>query len=75
MALEGIFDFYVDRERREIFYTLNGNHNCWKSSDVGAGSTINVDVPPEALALGRARQINKGGYAKRLRRRTDKGKS
>lgn len=30
---------------------------------VGAGSTITDDVPPEALALGRARQVNKEGWA------------
>jgi bifunctional UDP-N-acetylglucosamine pyrophosphorylase/glucosamine-1-phosphate N-acetyltransferase len=26
---------------------------------IGAGSTITEDVPPEALAIGRARQVNK----------------
>lgn len=31
---------------------------------VGAGSTITEDVPAESLALGRARQINKEGWAK-----------
>ena len=31
-----------------------------------AGSTINKDVPADALAVGRARQENKEGYAKRL---------
>ncbi len=39
---------------------------------VGAGSTVNMDVPADALALGRARQTNKRGYAKRLRRRSQK---
>lgn len=34
---------------------------------VAAGSTINKEVPPEALAIARARQENKEGYAKRFR--------
>ncbi|BBJ28233.1 bifunctional UDP-N-acetylglucosamine diphosphorylase/glucosamine-1-phosphate N-acetyltransferase GlmU [Athalassotoga saccharophila] len=32
---------------------------------VGAGSTITEDVPPNALALGRARQVNKEEWVKR----------
>jgi bifunctional UDP-N-acetylglucosamine pyrophosphorylase/glucosamine-1-phosphate N-acetyltransferase len=32
---------------------------------IGAGSVINEDVPPEALAVARARQVNKDGYARR----------
>ena len=36
------------------------------NSLVGAGSTITKDVPADAIALGRGRQINKGDYAKRL---------
>ena len=35
----------------------------------GAGSVITQDVPADALALGRARQINKKGYATKLRER------
>ncbi len=34
---------------------------------VASGSTITADVPPDALAIGRARQVNKEGYAKALR--------
>jgi bifunctional UDP-N-acetylglucosamine pyrophosphorylase / glucosamine-1-phosphate N-acetyltransferase len=34
---------------------------------VGTGSTITHDVPADALAIGRARQENKEGYASRLR--------
>ncbi|MBI5537193.1 MAG: bifunctional UDP-N-acetylglucosamine diphosphorylase/glucosamine-1-phosphate N-acetyltransferase GlmU [Deltaproteobacteria bacterium] len=34
---------------------------------VGTGSTITKDVPQDALAIGRARQENKEGYAARLR--------
>lgn len=32
-----------------------------------SGSVITQDVPPDALALGRARQVNKDGYAPKLR--------
>ncbi|MGH9454449.1 MAG: bifunctional UDP-N-acetylglucosamine diphosphorylase/glucosamine-1-phosphate N-acetyltransferase GlmU, partial [Terriglobia bacterium] len=35
-----------------------------KGSYVAAGSTITEDVPPESLALGRGRQVNKEGWAK-----------
>jgi len=34
---------------------------------VGTGTTVTRDVPPDALAIGRARQENKEGYAARLR--------
>jgi bifunctional UDP-N-acetylglucosamine pyrophosphorylase/glucosamine-1-phosphate N-acetyltransferase len=40
-----------------------------KNAYVGTGSTINEDVPEDALALGRARQVNKPGYAAKLRER------
>lgn len=36
-----------------------------KNAIVAAGSTINEDVPEDCLAMGRARQVNKDGYAKR----------
>ena len=36
---------------------------------VGAGSTITEDVPKDALALGRARQVTKPGWAKQRRAR------
>jgi bifunctional UDP-N-acetylglucosamine pyrophosphorylase/glucosamine-1-phosphate N-acetyltransferase len=36
---------------------------------VGAGSTVTEDVPPGALALGRARQVVKPGWAERRRER------
>lgn len=36
---------------------------------VAAGSTVTKDVPTDALAVARARQENKLGYAKRLRER------
>jgi bifunctional UDP-N-acetylglucosamine pyrophosphorylase / glucosamine-1-phosphate N-acetyltransferase len=46
----------------------------------GSGSVITMDVPPEALALGRARQVNKPGLATKLLDRlraikAEKGKS
>jgi len=34
---------------------------------VGTGSVITSDVPADALALGRGRQVNKEGWARRLR--------
>jgi bifunctional UDP-N-acetylglucosamine pyrophosphorylase/glucosamine-1-phosphate N-acetyltransferase len=34
---------------------------------VATGTTVTRDVPPDALAIGRARQENKEGYAARLR--------
>lgn len=36
-----------------------------------SGSTINQDVEPDALAIGRARQENKPGYAPKLRARAE----
>ena len=33
----------------------------------GSGSTITIDVPPGALAIGRARQVNKPDLATKLR--------
>jgi len=34
---------------------------------VATGTTVTKDVPPDALAIGRARQENKEGYAAKLR--------
>jgi bifunctional UDP-N-acetylglucosamine pyrophosphorylase/glucosamine-1-phosphate N-acetyltransferase len=39
---------------------------------VGAGSTINREVPTDALAVSRAKQENKEGYAARIRARNKK---
>jgi bifunctional UDP-N-acetylglucosamine pyrophosphorylase / glucosamine-1-phosphate N-acetyltransferase len=36
-------------------------------SYVGAGSVVTEDVPPEALALGRERQVNKAGWVAKRR--------
>jgi bifunctional UDP-N-acetylglucosamine pyrophosphorylase/glucosamine-1-phosphate N-acetyltransferase len=41
-----------------------GNH-----AYIAAGSTINQDVPDDALAIARERQVNKPGYAARLPRK------
>jgi bifunctional UDP-N-acetylglucosamine pyrophosphorylase/glucosamine-1-phosphate N-acetyltransferase len=41
---------------------------------VGSGSVITQDVPADALALGRGRQIVKDGWAARLRRSKSAGK-
>jgi len=40
-----------------------------KDAYVGTGSTINTNVPDGALALSRTRQVNKEGYALRLKAR------
>jgi bifunctional UDP-N-acetylglucosamine pyrophosphorylase/glucosamine-1-phosphate N-acetyltransferase len=40
-----------------------------KGAFVGSGTTVTEDVPDDALALGRARQENKPGYAAKLRER------
>jgi bifunctional UDP-N-acetylglucosamine pyrophosphorylase/glucosamine-1-phosphate N-acetyltransferase len=40
-----------------------------KGSFVAAGSTISKDVPSEALAVARAKQVNKEDYAKKLNHR------
>jgi len=45
------------------------------SAYVGSGSVITRDVPADALALGRARQVIKEGWAARLRRMRPSGKS
>lgn len=38
-----------------------------RDSIVAAGSTITEDIPPESLALGRARQVNKDGWVRTRR--------
>jgi bifunctional UDP-N-acetylglucosamine pyrophosphorylase / glucosamine-1-phosphate N-acetyltransferase len=46
-----------------------------KGAYVAAASCVTEDVPAEALALGRARQITKEGWAKKKRAATETGKS
>ncbi|MBM3747495.1 MAG: UDP-N-acetylglucosamine diphosphorylase/glucosamine-1-phosphate N-acetyltransferase [Acidobacteria bacterium] len=41
-----------------------------EGSYIGAGSTVTDPVPPGALALGRARQVNKPGWARKRRKKT-----
>ncbi len=45
-----------------------------KNAYVGTGTTVTMDVPDDALAIGRARQQNKPEYAKGLRKRLAAGK-
>jgi bifunctional UDP-N-acetylglucosamine pyrophosphorylase/glucosamine-1-phosphate N-acetyltransferase len=40
-----------------------------KDAYVATGTTVTQDVPSEALALGRVKQVNKDGYATRLKSR------
>ena len=40
-----------------------------KGAYVATGTTVTRDVPDDALAIGRARQENKPGYAPKLRAR------
>jgi bifunctional UDP-N-acetylglucosamine pyrophosphorylase / glucosamine-1-phosphate N-acetyltransferase len=46
-----------------------------KGAYVGAGSTITEDVPDDALALGRARQTTKEGWARKRRESGQKAKA
>ncbi len=39
---------------------------------VGSGSVVTLDVPDDALAVSRARQVNKEGYASKLRARAQR---
>ncbi len=45
-----------------------------KGAYVASGTTVTQDVPADALAVGRAKQDNKKGYAPRLRARQKKAK-
>ena len=40
-----------------------------KDAYVGTGTTVTQDVPSEGLALSRVKQVNKEGYATRLKAR------
>ncbi|HOV43390.1 MAG TPA: DapH/DapD/GlmU-related protein, partial [Syntrophothermus lipocalidus] len=44
-----------------------------RGATTGAGSTITKEVPPETLAVERARQKNIGGWAKRKNQAHDEG--
>jgi bifunctional UDP-N-acetylglucosamine pyrophosphorylase/glucosamine-1-phosphate N-acetyltransferase len=60
--------------RRGVFVgsnaTLVAPLELGDGSYIGAGSVITDPVPADALALGRARQVNKEGWAKKRRART-----
>ncbi|QQR48984.1 bifunctional UDP-N-acetylglucosamine diphosphorylase/glucosamine-1-phosphate N-acetyltransferase GlmU [bacterium] len=43
-----------------------------KDSYTAAGSTITKDVPQDSLAIGRSKQVNKEGYAKKIREKLQK---
>lgn len=61
---------YVTTIRDNAFIGCNSNLiapvTIEKAAYVGAGSTITADVPAHTLALGRARQVNKKGMAKKF---------
>jgi len=42
-----------------------------RNAYVAAGSSITEDVPPDSLAIGRGRQVNKPGWAARAKRKRD----
>lgn len=54
--------------------TLVAPLHIGKDSYTAAGSVITQDVPSESLAIGRARQDNKIGYARKLREKLSKPK-
>lgn len=41
----------------------------WQGSYVALGTTINKDVPADALGIARTKQENKEGYASKLKNR------
>ena len=45
-----------------------------EGSYVAAGSTITEDVPPESLAIGRARQVNKEGWLRKRKEMSSRTK-
>ena len=45
--------------------------NIGNEGYTAAGSTITEDVPDEAMGIARARQVNKPGYNRLLRRKKD----
>ncbi len=51
--------------------TLNAPVTVGDGAFIGSGSVITKDVPPDALALGRAQQIVKEGWARRRREQAE----
>ena len=62
---------YVTKIEDDVFVGCNSNLiapvNIGRGSYIAAGSTINKDVPQEALSIARARQTNKEDYAKKIK--------
>ena len=58
-----------DRVRTSVDTTLVAPVTVGDDAYTGAGSVITDDVPPGALGIARARQMNKEGYAERVSRR------
>ena len=46
-----------------------------KGAYIASGSTLTQDVEPDALAIARSRQVNKSGYAKKIRGESPKKES
>ena len=51
----------------DVTISLQGGITIGPGAYVAMGSSITKDVPADDLAIGRARQENKKGYAKRLK--------
>ena len=73
--LEKLGDIYAEEDLRDLLeavaeLTAAGIEiapvELGDNSLVGAGSTITKDVPADAIAIGRGRQVNKDEYATRL---------
>ncbi|GGM36720.1 bifunctional protein GlmU [Paraliobacillus quinghaiensis] len=63
---------YLTKIEDEAFIGCNANLiapvTIGKGALVAAGSTINKDVPAEALSIARTKQENKSGYAKKIKK-------
>lgn len=70
---------FVNYDGKKKYHSTVGDHsfigsntnivspvNIAPNTSIAAGSTITDDVPEYALAIARARQVNKDGYAKKL---------
>jgi bifunctional UDP-N-acetylglucosamine pyrophosphorylase / glucosamine-1-phosphate N-acetyltransferase len=63
---------YLTKIEDEVFIGCNSNLvapvTIGKGAYVAAGSTVTEDVPGDALAIARARQVNKEEYAKKIKK-------
>ena len=83
-AVTELFGAFMQGEARtaDALYILGDLFEAWVGDDdpsdtgayVAAGSAITQDVPKDALALGRARQVTKPGWAAERRARQAKPK-